>query len=88
MIKGNLIGMGISYTITNLGTQQNPVTKNLYDCETLKTKNNNISFSKCNIPVMFLNTNGNAEENNVLIEIRDIKHKTILGNFKEQLQDY
>ena len=86
MIKGNLIGMGISYTITNLGTQQNPVTKKLYDSETLKTKNNNISFSKCNIPVMFLNTNGNAEENNALIEIRDIKHKIILGNFKGPIE--
>ena len=74
--------MGLLYSITNLGTEVNPASTKLYDSETLKTKNSIISFSRCNIPVMFLNPNGNAEENNVSIEINDAKHKNILGSYK------
>jgi hypothetical protein len=81
-LKGNFVGMGLSYTITNLGTEKNPVATKLYDSETLKTKTNMITFSKCSIPVMFLNPTGNAEENNVLIDIKDVKHKTSMGNYK------
>ena len=80
--KGNFVGMGLSYTITNLGTEKNPVATKLYDSETLNTKTNMITFSKCSIPVMFLNPTGNAEENNVLIDIKDVKHKTSMGNYK------
>ena len=81
-LKGNFVGMGLSYTITNLGTEKNPVATKLYDSETLNTKTNMITFSKCSIPVMFLNPTGNAEENNVLIDIKDVKHKTSMGNYK------
>ena len=81
-VKGNFVGMGLSYTITNLGTEKNPVATKLYDSETLNTKTNMITFSKCSIPVMFLNPTGNAEENNVLIDIKDVKHKTSMGNYK------
>ena len=81
-LKGNFIGMGILYTITNLGTETNPSSTKLYDSETLKTKTNILSFSRCNIPVMFLNPSGNAEENNVSIDIIDVKHKNSLGNYK------
>ena len=31
---------------------------------------------------MFLNPTGNAEENDVQIEIKDLKHKTVLGSYK------
>ena len=79
---GNFVGMGLSYSVTNLGTEQNPSSTKLYDSETLTTKLNSINFTRCSIPVMFLNTNGNAEENNVEIIIKDVKHKANLGNYK------
>ena len=81
-VRGNLVGMGLCFTITNLGNDQNPSATKLYDSETLKTKNNSINFNRCSIPVMFLNTNGKAEENNVLIDVKDVKHKTTIGSFK------
>ena len=81
-IKGNLIGMGLSYTIVNLGTEKNPVTTKLYDSETLKTKNNIVTFTQCSIPAMFLNPTGNAEEINVSIDIKDVVHKNTLGSYK------
>ena len=81
-VKGNFTGMGVGYTIINLGTEKNPVSTKLYDSEMKKTKDKTISFSKCSIPVMFLNTNGNAEENNVTIEVKDVVHKKALGNYQ------
>ena len=79
-LNGNFPGMGITYSIINQGTQKQPSNVKLYDSEilnaTVKTK-----FKKCVIPVMFLNPSGNAEENIVCIEIKDIKHKTSLGNY-------
>ena len=81
-VKGNFTGMGVGYTIINLGTEKNPVSTKLYDSEMKKTKDKIISFSKCSIPVMFLNTNGNAEENNVTIEVKDVIHKKALGNYQ------
>ena len=81
-VKGNFTGMGVGYTIINLGTEKNPVSTKLYDSEMKKTKDKSISFSKCSIPVMFLNTNGNAEENNVTIEVKDVIHKKALGNYQ------
>jgi hypothetical protein len=81
-LTGNFVGMGVSYTITNLGTEKNPSATKLYDSETKNTKTNLISFSRCSIPVMFLNPTGNAEENNVSIEIKDVKHKRTLGNYQ------
>ena len=81
-VKGNFTGMGVGYTIINLGTEKNPVSTKLYDSEMKKTKDKSISFSKCSIPVMFLNTNGNAEENNVTIEVKDVVHKKALGNYQ------
>ena len=80
--NGTFIGMGVSYSITNLGPENNPISTKLYDSETVKTKLNVITFTRCSIPVMLLNTNGNAEENNVEIVIKDVKHKTNLGNYK------
>ena len=81
-LTGNFVGMGVSYTITNLGTEKNPSATKLYDSETKNTKTNLIPFSRCSIPVMFLNPTGNAEENNVSIEIKDVKHKRTLGNYQ------
>ena len=74
--------MGIGYTIINLGTEQKPVSTKLYVSEMKKTKENTITFAQCRIPVMFLNTNGKEEENNVKIEVQDITHKIILGEYK------
>jgi len=81
-LKGNFTGMGVGYTIINLGTEKSPVSTKLYQSEMKKTKENIITFAQCSIHVMFLNTNGNAEENNVRIEVKDITHNVILGEFK------
>ena len=81
-LKGTFTGMGVGYTIINLGTEQNPVSTKLYQSEMKKTKTNIITFDQCSIPVMFLNTNGKAEENNVKIEVKDITHNVVLGEFK------
>ena len=81
-LNGNFAGMGVGYTIINLGTEQSPVSTKLYESEMKKTKENTITFDQCSIPVMFLNTNGNAEENNVKIEVKDITHNVILGESK------
>jgi len=81
-LKGTFTGMGVGYTIINLGTEKSPVSTKLYQSEMKKTKTNIITFDQCSIPVMFLNTNGKAEENNVRIEIKDITHNVILGEFK------
>ena len=86
-LKGNMVGMGIKYSITNLGTEKKPIVTKLYDSET-KTINKNssvkntINFIICKIPVMFLNPTGNANENIVSIEIRDIVHNKSLGEYK------
>ena len=81
-LNGDFIGMGLSYTIINQGTQTNPSSVKLYDSEILTTKTGSVIFGKCSIPVMFLNPSGNAEENIVSIEINDSKHKKILGKYK------
>ena len=85
-LKGNLLGIGAKYSITNLGTDKKPDTTKLYDSETKKLNknsfNNNMVFDNCKIPVMFLNPTGNANENIVSIEVRDIIHNRILGEYK------
>ena len=81
-LNGDFIGMGLSYTIINQGTQTNPSSVKLYDSEILTTKTGSVIFGKCSIPVMFLNPSGNAEENIVSIEINDSKHKISLGKYK------
>ena len=79
--KGNFIGIPLRYSITNLGTKKNEVKLKLYDSEIRKTKEQIINFGQCTIPVMLLNTNGKAEENNVLIEVKDFRHKNTLGSY-------
>ena len=86
-IRGNMVGMGIKYSITNLGTQKKPCNTKLYDSETKKynqnsINKNNMSFFLCKIPVMFLNPSGNANENIVSIQITDVVHKRLLGEYK------
>ena len=80
-LKGNFKGIPLRYTITNLGNKENSVSIKLYDSRVKKTKKNIITFEICTIPVMFLNTNGKAEENNVLIEVKDIKTRNTLGSY-------
>ena len=41
---------------------------------------NVLTFIKCNIPIMFLNTGGKSS-NTISIEFKDVKHKTALGNY-------
>jgi hypothetical protein len=86
-VKGNMVGMGIKYSVTNLGTENKPTTTKLYDSETVKINKkavvkNNINFSLCQIPVMFLNPSGNANENIVCIEINDVEHNKKLGEYR------
>jgi hypothetical protein len=70
-ISGNMVGMNISYSITNLGTELDPTATKLYDSELKSSKKsaNNISFIRCNIPIMFLNTGKNSS-NNISIDFR------------------
>jgi len=80
-LKGNFKGIPLRYTITNLGNKESSASIKLYDSMIKKTKKNIITFEQCTIPVMFLNTNGKAEENNVLIEVKDIKTRNTLGSY-------
>ena len=84
----NLTGMKFRYFISNLGTERRPLNKKLYDSE-IKTinrntfqLNNNIIFGTCKIPVMYLKSEKEDEDNTILIEIFDILHKRSLGNFR------
>ena len=85
-VKGNMVGMGIRYTITNLGTENKPCNTKLYDSEikniSKNNNKNNMTFFLCKIPVMFLNPSGNANENIVSIQLTDVIHKKALGEYK------
>ena len=85
-ISGNMVGMNISYSITNLGTELDPTATKLYDSELKSSKKsaNNISFIRCNIPIMFLNTGKNSSHN-ISIDFKDVKHKSNLGNYNGQI---
>ena len=81
--KGNFMKKPLRYTITNLGANENSGSTKLYDSEVKKAKGKIINFGECIIPVMFLNTNGNVEENITLIEVRDVsQRKTLIGSYK------
>ena len=79
--KGNFKGIPLRYTITNKGTEENKAELKLYNSEIKRSKEEIINFTQCTIPVMLLNTNGKEEENNVLIDIMDIKHRNSLGYY-------
>ena len=80
--KGNFMKRPLRYTITNLGANENSVSTKLYDSEVKKAKGKIINFGECIIPVMFLNTNGNVEENIALIEVIDVSQRKALGSYK------
>ncbi len=86
-VKGNFKGKRLIYSITNLGTEANPISTKLYHSEVRKSEEKIIYFKKSIIPVMLLNTNGNAEENIVLIEVKDISHRKILGSYKRPIAE-
>ena len=86
-LTGNFVGMGLGYTITNLGTKMNPSATKLYDSELIKSKSNTINFKQCIIPVMFLNTTGNPEETNISIDIKDLVHQQTLGSSKNPISN-
>ena len=67
--------MGISYTIINEGTIKNSLVIKIYDNKTLSTKSNSITFSTSFIPIVLLNSTGNDEEKNILIEIKILNIK-------------
>ena len=83
----NLIGMKFRYAIFDLGTENKPTNMKLYDSE-VKSVNKNtfetkrIIFLRCKIPIMYLNTGGERIENLIGIEVYDIVHKKLLGNYK------
>ena len=86
-LKGNMVGMGIRYTVTNLGTESNQCNTLLFDSETIiinkkSAFKNTMTFGVCKIPVMFLNPTGIANENIISIEIKDVTHNSTLGNFR------
>ena len=83
----NFSGIKFRYSIINLGTEQKPDNKKLYDSEVKGiTKNsfekNKIVFMSCKIPIMFLNPGGNQSNNVIRIEFSDILHKKEMGNFQ------
>ena len=80
--RGNFIGRGIVYSITNLGTIQNPGSTKLYDSELVKSKDPTINFQNCQIPLMFVNPKGKAEDNSIKIVFTDVIHKTTLGFYE------
>ena len=86
-VKGNMVGMGIRYTITNLGTESKEYSTKLFDSEIKNISKKSIvkttmTFAVCKIPVMFLNPTGNANENIVSIQITDVVHNNILGEYR------
>ena len=88
-IQGNNnVKMGLRYSFSNLGTAMNPVNLKLYDSESKsinKSQNNNTNdtvFSLCKIPMNVFNSNGNANDTQILIEISDVIHSKKLGEFK------
>ena len=86
-LQGNLTGMNILYSITNLGSDTNPQSTKLYDSELKKAsaKIRNINFPRCSIPVMFLNTNGKTDSS-ISVEFKDKKHSATLGSYKGPVQ--
>ena len=88
-LQGNLAGMNILYSITNLGTETNPSATKLYDSELKKGKDAHgrvLSFLRCQIPLMFLNTNGKTN-NTISIEFKDKKHGATLGSYNGPVQN-
>ena len=82
-LMGNLTGMELGYSLTDLGTNTKPKATKLYDSEIKKGHNlTQLIFSECSIPSMFFNSKENTEESNISIDIKDLKHKTNLGNYK------
>ena len=83
----NFSGMKFRYSIINLGTDQKPDNKKLYDSEVKgitkdSFEKNKIVFLSCKIPIMFLNPGGNQTDNMIRIEFTDILHKREMGNFQ------
>ena len=88
-LQGNFAGMNILYSITNLGTETNPSATKLYDSELKKGKDAHgrvLSFLRCQIPLMFLNTNGKTN-NTISIEFKDKKHGATLGSYNGPVQN-
>ena len=82
-LSGNIVGMNISYSVTNLGSELNPSATKLYDSEVQKLKDSKtktLSVSRCCIPIMFLNSSGKGASN-ISIEFKDLKHNASLGNY-------
>jgi hypothetical protein len=92
-VNGFLLGMGLRYSITNLGTSLNPSSTKLYLSE-LKNVNKNsfnkniVNFNRCNIPVMFLSPTGKLDEYTISVQLEDMIHNQVLGQFKSPIPNF
>ena len=88
IIQGNsLVGCKFRYSIINKGTDQKPDNKKIYDSEVKSGKKNipernQLNFMRCKIPLMYLKTGGNNNDNIISIEFFDIIHKREIGNYQ------
>ena len=88
IIQGNnLVGCKFRYSIINKGTDQKPDNKKIYDSEVKAGKKNipernQLNFMRCKIPLMYLKTGGNNNDNIICIEFFDIIHKREIGNYQ------
>ena len=88
IIQGNsLVGCKFRYSIINKGTDQKPDNKKIYDSEVKAGKKNvpernQLNFMRCKIPLMYLKTGGNNNDNIISIEFFDIIHKREIGNYQ------
>ena len=88
IIQGNnLVGCKFRYSIINKGTDQKPDNKKIYDSEVKAGKKNipernQLNFMRCKIPLMYLKTGENNNDNIICIEFFDIIHKRVIGNYQ------
>ena len=88
IIQGNnLVGCKFRYSVINKGTDQKPDNKKIYDSEVKSGKKNipernQLNFMRCKIPLMYLKTGGNNNDNIISIEFFDIIHKREIGNYQ------
>ena len=79
-VEGALTGMKINYNILGLGTQFNPMNKNVYESEKLEN-NALVKFNKINIPLNELTEDEDIESSLIEINFNDVNHSVNLGKF-------
>lgn len=76
--NGALNGLGLVFLVKNMGTQSAPSNAPVYRSE-LREGTSSISFSKIDIPLVYLISNENYNENFMCIEVHDAFRSTKLG---------